>query len=280
MWLPRMDGSIGTPNRSPAPARGPSHHARASPGAGRPRRDRAAVFADDPDLLTGLDAQVADRLARHTVTPRLSLTTGAWSAPVDVGRTKGCLGLLVLDGALVRSVAVAGRTYPELLGPGDVLRPWDDRPNGSASLSYNSAWRVLVPTGLAVLDLRFSVIVARYPTIMAQLLARSTERARGLAFSLAVTQIRHADTRLLVLLWHLADRWGRMTPDGALVPIPLTHELLASLVSLQRPTASTALQRMRRAGLVDRHRDGSWLLQGEPPAIDCLLADSAMATPA
>ena len=30
-----------------------------------------------------------------------------------------------------------------------------------------------------------------------------------------------------MLLWYLAERWGRVTPDGVIVPLRLTHETLA-----------------------------------------------------
>jgi CRP-like cAMP-binding protein len=237
------------------------------PALGGGASSHAAVFRHEPDLLTGLDPVTADRLARQAVARKHWLEPGAWSPLTDARRATGSLGLLVLEGAAVRSVSIAARTYPELVGPGDLLRPWDHADYG-ATVPSTSTWRVLQPTVLAVLDPRFAAIVARYPTVVAQLLARATLRTRGLAFSLAVAQVRHADTRLLLLLWHLADRWGRMTPDGALIPMPLTHELLAHLVCLQRPTASSALQRLRRAGRIDRREDGSWLLHGDPPALD------------
>ena len=168
----------------------------------------------------------------------------------------------MLDGFILRSVTLAGRTYPELVGPGDLLRPWET-PQDARTLPSHCSWRVLAPTVIAVLGRRFAGVVGRYPTVVANLIGRTTSRSRGLALTLALVQVRHAETRLLLLLWNLADRWGRMTPEGAVVPIPLTHQILAHLVCLQRPTASAALQRLRRSGRVDRAEDGGWLLRGD-----------------
>jgi len=69
----------------------------------------------------------------------------------------------------------------------------------------------------------------------------------------------------LILLWHLADRWGRMTPDGVHVPVALKHELPADLVCVRRPTATVALQRLARDGGIARKPDGTRLLTETQP---------------
>jgi DNA-binding IclR family transcriptional regulator len=71
---------------------------------------------------------------------------------------------------------------------------------------------------------------------------------------------------LLVLLWHLADRFGKVTPEGTHVPLPLSHSDLAELVGAARPSVSVALKQLAEDGLVWRHSsDGSWMLSREPP---------------
>jgi CRP/FNR family cyclic AMP-dependent transcriptional regulator len=49
------------------------------------------------------------------------------------------------------------------------------------------------------------------------------------------------------------------------VPLPLGHQRLADLVGAQRPTVSTALGELSRAGALSRREDGNWLLLGAPP---------------
>jgi hypothetical protein len=63
----------------------------------------------------------------------------------------------------------------------------------------------------------------------------------------------------------LADRWGRVERDGSVVvPLPLTHRLLAGIVGSQRPTVTTALSRLAERRRVSRRDDG-WVLHGAPP---------------
>ena len=73
------------------------------------------------------------------------------------------------------------------------------------------------------------------------------------------------DDRLLLTLWHLAERWGRVTPTGIVVPLPLGHQRLADLVGAHRPSVTTALGELARAGSISRRDDGNWLLHGAPP---------------
>ena len=239
-------------------------------GAVTPRRavasgaDVVRVFHEDPELLAGLDPAATDLLRRRVVVPKLCVDAGPWSAPMEEA-SPGSLGLLVLDGLMIRSLSLAGRKCPELIGAGDVLRPWDgEEEDGSVTMSVS--WTVLERTTFAVLDERFAPVLCRFPTIVPALLSRTVQRSQTLAFLLGIAHIRHAETRLHTLLWHLADRWGRVTPAGVHLPLALTHETLAQLVCMRRPTASTTLQRLARAGEVERRRDGTWLLTGQPPS--------------
>lgn len=68
-----------------------------------------------------------------------------------------------------------------------------------------------------------------------------------------------------MLFWHLADRWGRVRPDGLIVPLRLTHTILADLVAARRPTVSVSLSDLTKRGLVVSTEDG-WLLSGKPPS--------------
>ncbi len=233
-------------------------------GAARSARpDAVRVFHHDPDLLAGLDSETAAMLRRRAVARRLQLACGSWAPPSGDGPLDRGLGLLVLDGLVCRSICVHGRECPELLGAGDLLRPWEA--SGDALIDEGSAWRVLQPATVAILDERLTHLFSRWPSIMVALVARTTQRSRALAFQLAIAHTRQAETRLLTLFWHLAERWGRMTPRGVVLPLPLTHELLGQLACLHRPTTSTALQRLVRAGEIARRPDRGWMLLGQPP---------------
>ena len=66
-------------------------------------------------------------------------------------------------------------------------------------------------------------------------------------------------------MWHLAERWGRVTPAGIFVPLPLGHQRLADLVGAHRPSVTSALGELTRGGAISRRDDGVWVLHGAPP---------------
>src|SRR5437763_1397840 len=74
-----------------------------------------------------------------------------WHPPhYDPSRT---FGLLILDGLLGRRVRVGRTVGTELLGVGDIIRPWDDAyPFELIPAALD--WRVFSPTRMAVLDER------------------------------------------------------------------------------------------------------------------------------
>jgi CRP/FNR family cyclic AMP-dependent transcriptional regulator len=69
------------------------------------------------------------------------------------------------------------------------------------------------------------------------------------------------EVRLVLFLWHLAARWGRVEPTGIRLMLPLTHRLLGQLVAAERPSISHALGRLADAGLVSGTA-GDWHLHG------------------
>ena len=67
-----------------------------------------------------------------------------------------------------------------------------------------------------------------------------------------------------MLFWHLAERWGRVTPGGVVVSLPLTHERLARLIGAQWPSVTTALGKLATCGAVLR-QEQRWILSGDLP---------------
>jgi CRP/FNR family cyclic AMP-dependent transcriptional regulator len=189
------------------------------------------------------------------------LGPGRWEVPRD---QTGRLGFLMLEGLLARDVVLVGTTCTELLGEGDVLQPWI--PSTEEGLvRYHVLWHVLAPTKLAVLDDRFARKLAEWPQVLATLLERAIRRTLRMSIHQALLQLSPVETRLLVLFWHLAERWGRVTPDGISVRLRMSHELLGQLVGCRRPSVTTALHRIDDSGLIVRRSDGTWLLRGSPP---------------
>lgn len=216
------------------------------------------VLSHLPECLEGLAPGAAGVAARRCVAPSVVLAPGGWEPPADQ-RCARWLGLLVLDGVLTRSVDVDGLRAQELLGPGDLLRPWDDE-GPTQTIPATASWRVLERASVALLDERFAAAAAPWPSIGACLLRAAVQRSHAKSLLLAVARARRAEQRVVLLLWHLADRWGRMTAAGVHIPMRLTHAVLAELVCLRRPTVSMALGELQASGRVARRDDGSWML--------------------
>jgi CRP-like cAMP-binding protein len=217
---------------------------------------------EDPELGEALSPADRASAADHCIAPAIDLPRGRWDGQRSDMTPRG-IGLLVLRGLLIRRVDVGGGFGAELLGQGDLLRPWQGE-GAQSTLSRSSGWRVLEAARIAVLDHNTAVRFARYPELTGRLVAKSLERSRNLATAMAIAHHSRVDTRLHMLFWHLADRWGRVCPDGVLIPLALTHAMLADLVSARRPSVSTGLSEMARQGLVERVARG-WLLRGDPP---------------
>ena len=226
--------------------------------------DTVRLMEADPDLgayLSGIRRADAERdltVRRHDV------PAGNWDVDRITGAAPDHVGLLLLDGVLSRELIVADQVSAELLGPGDVVRPWQVG-NRASLLPVEAVWSVLTPLDVAVLDRRFAAELARYPEVTAVLLDRLGERSVRLATTQAISQLTRVDRRLRALFWHLAERWGRVSGQGVIVPLALTHRILGQLVGARRPTVSTALAELAEREELIRRPDGSWLLRGDPP---------------
>jgi CRP/FNR family transcriptional regulator, cyclic AMP receptor protein len=220
------------------------------------------VLSEDPDLAEAIPPEARQRATDECIAPVMRLRRGRLSGERADLLPDG-IGLLVLEGLLIRRVGVDGRFGAELLGEGDLLRPWQGE-DAQPTLPRTTGWRVLQPSRVALLDMRVAQRLARYPELTGRLVGRALERSRNLAVNMAIVHQPHVDVRLHMLFWHLAERWGKVRTDGVTVPLRLTHSVLADLAAARRPTVTVALSRLSNRGLLLPVEDG-WLLAGEPP---------------
>jgi CRP/FNR family transcriptional regulator, cyclic AMP receptor protein len=224
---------------------------------------RVRVVEALPEIVEHLEPEQKEIARRQLVADLVVAKTGSWRPQVPTNRP-GHLGLLVLEGLLSRDVILEKPLATELVGQGDLLRP-SDRDGEDAPIPFGVSWTVLEPARFAVLDPTFARTLGQWPSAVEAVLRGASNRAHSLAITLAVSNLRRVDVRLLVLLWYLADRWGRVTPDGVIVPLRLTHETLARLVGAQRPSVTTAIRQLEAEDRLRRTRDRLWLLCGDPP---------------
>lgn len=222
---------------------------------------RCHVLNEDPELAEPIPPERRQQAIRDCTAPEL------WIHPGPLGKRdtlgfRGGIGVLVLEGLMIRRVGIEGRFGAELIGEGDLLRPSDE--SVSPLLPLTTDWTVVVPTRVAALDERFEQRLAQYPELGRALIARAIQRSKNLAVNMAIVHQARVDIRLHMLLWHLAARWGRVRSDGTVLRLRLTHAVLADLVAARRPTVTTALSELTRQGLL--RTDGeTWILPGEVP---------------
>jgi CRP/FNR family cyclic AMP-dependent transcriptional regulator len=221
-------------------------------------------FDYEPSLLERLSRRDADAARRSTVAEAVWIDRGDLDPPAVRGDEVE-LGFLVLQGLLLHRIEHVSRRAVELLGPGDLIRPWGPS-DLSASLPSRTSWLVSEPTRVALLDRRFREEIACWPGVLPAVLDRLTVRIVSMALQLSLAKLPRLETRLLYLFWHLADRWGRMERDGVVVSLRISHQLLADLVSAQRTSVTHALGGLRDSGALVRLSPDRWLLRGRPPA--------------
>jgi CRP-like cAMP-binding protein len=225
---------------------------------------RISVLEEDRALAEIIPPPRREAARAQAMAATLSVTPGHWQVASEAGRARGGYGLLVLAGMLVRRVGFNGRFGAELLGPGDVLRPWESDGDAGGIMPFEAGWRVLTPTRVALLDAAWAARMAPFPSIGPELTGRATARARRVASLMAIVQLPRLEERLWMVFWELADRFGHVHADGVHLDLPLTHEVLSHLSAARRPSVSGALTRLTDAGRI-RREGRDWILTGEPP---------------
>lgn len=255
----------------PGPLRWPSR-----PGLVPRRPESSPLYAYLLDADDGLaeEFDVRTRLAARQLATARVLQVGVGECELSrwfLAARRGP-GLLILDGLLAFETRAGDRVAAELVGAGDLLQT----PELMADdlLERTCRWRVLRPTRLALLDGDFSDRVRPFPQIVAALLRRAGSRSADLDVVRAISSQPRLEVRLVLLLWHLASRWGRVEPAAVRLSLPLTHRLLGQLVAAERPSVSHALKRLAQAGLVTGTADDLRLHGTVQDHLDVLIAHS------
>ena len=240
-----------------------------------------SLLSLDSDLGEFLSHERLEMARRQLWVRVVALDSDVWQ-PDDVPafRNAGDIGLLVVSGVIVRELCVHDAPSAELFGPGDVIRaPQSD--DQLELLPTVVRWTPLERAVVALLDGNCALVLRRFPEIMTVVLDRFNARAERLAVTQAISQITGVETRVEAVLWHLAERWGRVASDGVIVALGLSHRMIGSLVGARRATVSTAIARLGESERLMRRPDGTWLLTGcQPSWTNAVTADSFAAGPA
>src|SRR5947207_1273264 len=115
------------------------------------------------DLYPELVAEMPDQrrqAAREQLLARVdTMPTGLWTPGRE---SAGGIGILVVDGLMMRDVVLSETVATEIVGRGDVLRP-AQHDGAEAPVPFDVEWRVMQPTTLAHLDRAFASALAPWP---------------------------------------------------------------------------------------------------------------------
>jgi CRP-like cAMP-binding protein len=192
-------------------------------------------------------------------------------AEILATRQPNAFDFIIVEGVVLKETRLLSRTAVEILGPGDVLAPPLTAIRQVESRAVSS-YRAHGAVSLLTLNDRFRLAAARWPSVADVLHDRLGQQTHRASMHLAMLHLPRIEDRLLALFVDLGERFGRMTGDGIVVPIPLTHDVIGRLVGSRRPTVSLALQSLASEGTLFR-RDGQWVLRADAiellaPAID------------
>jgi CRP-like cAMP-binding protein len=203
--------------------------------------------------------------AQRAVAEVRRLLAGAWDLAALKTGGRRPFAVLVLDGLICQEVVLAGRANAQLLGPGDVVRPWDIV---DAELPCRTRWTCLATSSVALLDERFVAAVRRWPALMPVVLQRMADQLHDAARRTAIVALPRVEDRLLAMFWQLADRWGVVRPEGVVVRLDLTHEFIGRLIAARRPTVTLALTALAAENLLTRGGASRWTLS--PRSLEAL----------
>lgn len=238
----------------------PAEHAAAR--RRRPAPTAARLLELDPLLGEGVASDELAEARARAIVPLVTIGPG----PVAFERLHkpndplGPFAVLVTDGLIARDVSLLGRPATQLVGPGDVLLVGDP---ADAVIASGCATRCRV----AVLERRFLTATQQWPWLAARLIERAASWADRAMSQQAIIQLGRVDLRLLFIMGHLAERWGRVTPEGVFVPLRLTHETLGRLVGAQRSTVTLALKELREQGALVKRGEGWLVISGAGSAL-------------
>jgi CRP/FNR family cyclic AMP-dependent transcriptional regulator len=227
--------------------------------AGRFTSDARTICLVDVDPAFTQEVPDADlpQARRALVMPTARVPSGNFDLAGVAARHGENALLLLLSGALARDVRVLDRTTTQLFGPGDIVAAESQDPEClSARVSFHAEQSGRV----ALLNGRFHSAARVWPSLSSLVQQRLANQSRRLAVQAAILALPRVESRVLAILWHLADVFGTVRPEGVLVPLQLTHERLGRLVGAQRPTVTLALRRLGEAGDAIRVPEG-WMLR-------------------
>lgn len=219
---------------------------------------RAAVMTRSP--LTR-DLTVAQRAELDT-----HLTALAWAEGDPLllaGDTPGGVYLVMSGRVRVTRDTIDGQEITvDIAAPGDVIGPLGTTPEVAA----DSAWAMETTCALFLRAESLAAVVEKFPALALALLRLQQDRLAHARDREIARATRTVEQRVAGVLLALAEKLGQTRADGSvLLQVRLRRDDIAGLASTTVESASRAMARMKREGLIDSGRE--WVSLIDVPAL-------------
>lgn len=130
--------------------------------------------------------------------------------------------------------------------------------------TYGSTATALEDSELHAIDARrFESLAFEHPAIALMMLRCVKRKLTFLALQVADLCFLTAEGRVAHALLELADRAGQETLDGIAIPDKMTHETLANLTALSRPTVTIVLNDLEKQNILRKRRTSLLIVDRE-----------------
>ena len=217
-----------------------------------------SVVAVWPEILACVSAEDRQLAERTLLLPLISARDEDLADAITT-QIPGAFDFVIVDGVVLKETTLAGRSALELLGPGDVLAP----PLTAAHVvefRAVSRYRAHGRVSLEAIEAQFRQAFSRWPGIGEFLHERLGRQTHRTSMHVAMLHQPRVEERLIALFADLAERFGRVTADGIVVELALTHDIIGGLVASRRPTVTLALQTLASDGVLERLDGDRWKL--------------------
>lgn len=182
------------------------------------------------------------------------------------GDTPGGVHLVMSGRVRVTRDTVDGQEITvDIAGPGDVLGPLDTAPVPVD----DSAWAMETTCALFLPAETLGEVVATFPPLAMALLRLQQERLAAGREREVAQSTRTVEQRVAGVLLQVATRLGQARPDGSvLLQVRLRRDDIAGMAATTVESASRAMAKMKRDGLIDSGRE--WVALLDVPGLSAL----------
>lgn len=211
----------------------------------------------DLELFAGVDPAAVERALTDLPTREVPR-----DQELDLGRDAAACWVVARGRLALQVTAPDGRARTiGLVEEGDVLVP----PVDAWAAFGPRAWPVAIEdsaVGLVSADRLASWL--REPALAANVVRILSRQIADRELAVAIALEPRVERRLLLKLGQLAERFGRVTPEGVRLDLRLTHRELAQMVGTARESVTLALGRLADAGEIDV-RNRTLIILRPPP---------------